>query len=147
MDKDGQGDNDQRRDALLLRLLKTPPSPRPKRERKPTKPTRPKRKSQGCKSALGAAALLALAACGNPAADLSAALQRNLDMNARIAQQKTELTTAQYQRGEISAAEYAREIRAAIEEKSAADNAALGIASAPFAPGTYANPIYTRSAP
>lgn len=28
-----QEDDDQRRDALLLRLLKTPPQPRPKRER------------------------------------------------------------------------------------------------------------------
>jgi len=27
-------DDDQRRDKLLLRLLKTPPQPRPKRERK-----------------------------------------------------------------------------------------------------------------
>jgi hypothetical protein len=30
---DQQGDDDQRRDKLLLRLLKTPPQPRAKRER------------------------------------------------------------------------------------------------------------------
>jgi hypothetical protein len=30
---DQQSDDDQRRDKLLLRLLKTPPQPRPKRER------------------------------------------------------------------------------------------------------------------
>jgi hypothetical protein len=30
---DQPNDEDQRRDALLLRLLKTPPQPRPKRER------------------------------------------------------------------------------------------------------------------
>ncbi len=30
---DHQTDDDQRRDKLLLRLLKTPPQPRPKRER------------------------------------------------------------------------------------------------------------------
>jgi hypothetical protein len=28
-------DDDQRRDAMLLKLLKTPPQPRPKRERRP----------------------------------------------------------------------------------------------------------------
>jgi hypothetical protein len=28
-----EGDSDQRRDKLLLRLLKSPPQPRPKRER------------------------------------------------------------------------------------------------------------------
>jgi hypothetical protein len=44
---DQQNDDDQQRDKLLLRLLKTPPQPRPKRERgiqKPTvkKPTSPK---------------------------------------------------------------------------------------------------------
>lgn len=32
------GDDHQRRDALLLRLLKTPPHPRPKRERDAVKP-------------------------------------------------------------------------------------------------------------
>jgi len=34
--------DDQRRDALLLRLLKTPPQPRPKRERKTSKARRRK---------------------------------------------------------------------------------------------------------
>lgn len=33
--KHDDADADQRRDALLLRLLKTPPQPRPKRERAP----------------------------------------------------------------------------------------------------------------
>jgi hypothetical protein len=33
-------DDGQRRDKLLLRLLKTPPQPRPKRERDKKKPTR-----------------------------------------------------------------------------------------------------------
>ena len=35
-----EGDDGQRRDALLRRLLKTPPQPRPKRERGGEKPTR-----------------------------------------------------------------------------------------------------------
>src|SRR5689334_18705649 len=35
---DQQNDDDQRRDALLRRLLKTPPQPRPKRERSEGKP-------------------------------------------------------------------------------------------------------------
>jgi hypothetical protein len=37
---DREGDDGQRRDALLRRLLKTPPQPRPKRERGEGKPTR-----------------------------------------------------------------------------------------------------------
>lgn len=90
---------------------------------------------------------LALAACGNPAADLANALQRNLDTNARLAQQLTRLATERYQRGEITGEQYAREIREATERQSAADNAAIGTASAPFAPGTYGNPIYIYRAP
>ena len=41
-------DDGQRRDALLLKLLKTPPQPRPKRERDKSvqpKPKKPKRKT------------------------------------------------------------------------------------------------------
>jgi hypothetical protein len=38
--RDQGSDEDQRRDKLLLRLLKTPPQPRPKRERGKGKPTR-----------------------------------------------------------------------------------------------------------
>lgn len=34
-----QGSDVQQRDAMLLRLLKTPPQPRPKRERGEVKPT------------------------------------------------------------------------------------------------------------
>jgi hypothetical protein len=41
---DQQSDDDQRRDKLLLRLLKTPPQPRPKRERVKGKPTIKSRK-------------------------------------------------------------------------------------------------------
>jgi hypothetical protein len=37
---DQEGDDDQRRDALLLRLLKTSPQPRPHRERGERKSTR-----------------------------------------------------------------------------------------------------------
>jgi hypothetical protein len=42
-------DDEQRRDRLLLKLLKTPPQPRPKRERGKDKPTqfRAKRASAG----------------------------------------------------------------------------------------------------
>jgi hypothetical protein len=40
----------QRRDALLLKLLKSPPQPRPKRERQNPKPTATKRKSQARKA-------------------------------------------------------------------------------------------------
>jgi len=43
---DQQSDDDQCRDRLLLRLLKTPPQPRPKRERGKEKPNAKKRKSQ-----------------------------------------------------------------------------------------------------
>jgi hypothetical protein len=39
-------DDDQRRDKLLLRLLKTPPQPRPKRVRSKRKPLDEKRKNQ-----------------------------------------------------------------------------------------------------
>jgi hypothetical protein len=39
-------DDGQRRDAMLLRLLKTPPQPRPKRERGAGKTKTRKRKSQ-----------------------------------------------------------------------------------------------------
>ena len=38
----GKGNTEQRRDELLLKLLKTPPQPRPKRER--DKSVQPKRK-------------------------------------------------------------------------------------------------------
>jgi hypothetical protein len=48
---DAKGDDDQRRDALLLRLLKTRPQPRPKRERKPTKRKARKRKDTKRESA------------------------------------------------------------------------------------------------
>jgi hypothetical protein len=42
-----QGSNsEQRRDKLLLRLLKTPPQPRPKRERSKAKPATKPRKVQ-----------------------------------------------------------------------------------------------------
>jgi hypothetical protein len=46
-----QEDDDQRRDAMLLRLLKTPPQPRPKRERGKGKATREKHESQAQNSA------------------------------------------------------------------------------------------------
>lgn len=38
MARDQQSDDEQRRDKLLQRLLKTPPQPRPKRERDKGKP-------------------------------------------------------------------------------------------------------------
>jgi hypothetical protein len=41
---DQGSDDGQRRDKLLLRLLKTPPQPRPKRERSKEKPTRSRAK-------------------------------------------------------------------------------------------------------
>ncbi len=42
-----KGSPEQRRDALLLKLLKTPPQPRPKRERdKSVTPKRPKPKAK-----------------------------------------------------------------------------------------------------
>jgi len=46
---DQTSDNGQRRDKLLLRLLKAPPQPRPKRERAKEKPTltRAKRANAG----------------------------------------------------------------------------------------------------
>jgi hypothetical protein len=46
-----QEDDDQRRDAMLLRLLKTPPQPRPKRKRSERKAIREKRESQKQNSA------------------------------------------------------------------------------------------------
>ena len=46
-----QETDQQRFDAALLRLLKTPPSPRPKRERKKAKLASRKRKSRARESA------------------------------------------------------------------------------------------------
>jgi hypothetical protein len=48
---DTKEDDDQRRDALLLKLLKTPPQPRPKRERKKPKGKAGKRKRAARQSA------------------------------------------------------------------------------------------------
>jgi hypothetical protein len=39
-EKFSEAETARRRDALLLRLLKTPPQPRPKRDRKPSRPKR-----------------------------------------------------------------------------------------------------------
>jgi hypothetical protein len=88
-------------------------------------------------------ALLSLTGC---AAQLEAAYERNLEVNAEVSQRKLQWAADALKRGEITPAQYSATIMDALMMQTAADDAATAHMERIYAPGSAFNPIYVKPA-